>query len=281
MRCPACQHIGTGEAVCPHCGFLSRADSGESAASFDVDSSDEPVGPLADLALVESVTARLEHTSSPPVGRAVPQPVRTGLPLFPQAAPSPPPRPSGSRPLSVRRQTPEIAKLRTERVHRPPTAGSLEFDGGVSAGAGADAPGTAGDAFRLFGRRAVAGLVDGVLLVGVDLAILYLTLRLTGLSFAALSRLPLVPLASFLMLIDLGYLVVLTSVGGQTIGQMTLGLRVEREDGTLAGLAQAVTRTAALAVSLLPAGLGFAGLFIGRRRALHDRLADTRVVRIV
>jgi uncharacterized RDD family membrane protein YckC len=43
---------------------------------------------------------------------------------------------------------------------------------------------------------------------------------------------------------------------------------------------QAVVRAAAYLVSLLPAGLGFVPALVGReRRALHDRLADTRVVR--
>jgi hypothetical protein len=39
-------------------------------------------------------------------------------------------------------------------------------------------------------------------------------------------------------------------------------------------------RAAAYAVSAAPAGLGFLPAVIGReRRALHDRLADTRVVK--
>ncbi|PYR71610.1 MAG: hypothetical protein DMF86_25540 [Acidobacteria bacterium] len=43
---------------------------------------------------------------------------------------------------------------------------------------------------------------------------------------------------------------------------------------------QAVVRAAAYLVSAIPAGLGFVPAFFGReRRALHDRLADTRVVK--
>jgi uncharacterized RDD family membrane protein YckC len=43
---------------------------------------------------------------------------------------------------------------------------------------------------------------------------------------------------------------------------------------------QAVLRAAASVVSALPLGLGFVpALFGGERRALHDRLADTRVVK--
>jgi uncharacterized RDD family membrane protein YckC len=41
-----------------------------------------------------------------------------------------------------------------------------------------------------------------------------------------------------------------------------------------------VVRAAGYLVSALPAGLGFVPAFVGRdRRALHDRLADTRVVK--
>jgi uncharacterized RDD family membrane protein YckC len=280
MRCPACEHISTGDGVCPNCGFTSPTIAHESDGALEFrPPAAEPVGPLDDFALADPVTAPRGRAASSS-GRSVSQAVRTGLPLFPQAEPPPPPRSSRSRPLSVRRQTPEIAKLRPDRVRPTPTAGSLQFEGEVTDGECVAAPGTTGDAFRLLGRRVAAGLLDGALLVGVNVAVLYLTLRLTGLSFAALTRLPFVPLVAFLLLIDLGYLVVLTAFGGQTIGQMTFGLRVEREDGGLAGLSQAVTRTAALAVALLPVGLGFAGLFVGRRRALHDRLADTRVVRI-
>ena len=280
MRCPACQYISTSEGACPNCGFTRPVGSSDYGMPLELASSDEPVGPLGDFVLAEPVMAPFEHAASSSAGRAVSRAVRTGLPLFPQGDPSPPRRLSGSRPLSVRRPTPEVAKLRTESVRRIPTAGSLQFDAGASDGDLAAVPVTTRDACRLFGRRVVAGFVDGALLVGVDIAILYLTLRLTGLSFTVLSRLPIVPLVVFLLLIDLGYLVGLTAFGGQTIGQMTLGLRVEREDGTPVGLSRAVTRTFALAVSLLPAGLGFAGLFIGGRRALHDRLADTRVVRV-
>ena len=42
----------------------------------------------------------------------------------------------------------------------------------------------------------------------------------------------------------------------------------------------AVLRATAYLASLLPAGLGFAAILLDKdRRALHDRLAETRVVR--
>jgi uncharacterized RDD family membrane protein YckC len=43
----------------------------------------------------------------------------------------------------------------------------------------------------------------------------------------------------------------------------------------------AALRTVAYLASALPVGLGFIPAFIGReRRGLHDRLAETRVIRI-
>ena len=47
------------------------------------------------------------------------------------------------------------------------------------------------------------------------------------------------------------------------------------------GLPVSIDTTTQLIASLLPAGLGFIPAFIGPKdhRALHDRLADTRVVR--
>jgi uncharacterized RDD family membrane protein YckC len=95
-----------------------------------------------------------------------------------------------------------------------------------------------------------------------------------------------VPLGAFLLLLNGGYFVMFTAATGQTIGKMAAGIRVV---GTSAddvindrvSFGRAVLRTAGYFASLLPAGLGFVPAFFGPRdhRALHDRLADTRVVR--
>jgi uncharacterized RDD family membrane protein YckC len=41
----------------------------------------------------------------------------------------------------------------------------------------------------------------------------------------------------------------------------------------------AIVRAAAFFVALLPAGLGLLPVLFGEHRGLHDRLADTRVVK--
>jgi len=45
-------------------------------------------------------------------------------------------------------------------------------------------------------------------------------------------------------------------------------------------LRRATLRAGAILLSLLPAGLGWVMALVGDHRALHDRLAGTRVVRV-
>ena len=135
-------------------------------------------------------------------------------------------------------------------------------------------------AARQLQRRITAGLVDLVLLCGINLGVIYFTTRLVGLPLEEVGRLPLAPLIAFLTVFNVGYAVTLTAIGGQTIGKMAVGLRVEEADGTRVTPVHALIRTAAYLVSVLPFGLGFAGMFLKSRRSLHDRLADTRVVQL-
>jgi uncharacterized RDD family membrane protein YckC len=142
-------------------------------------------------------------------------------------------------------------------------------------------PGTVAGAWA----RLAAALIDVVLLAGINVAVLYFTLRLTGLAPADLSVLPPVPLFAFLLLLTGAYFVAFTAAGGQTIGKMATGIRVVPAGMAADGpdrvpLGHAVVRAAAYLVSALPAGLGFLPALVGpERRAIHDRLADTRVVK--
>jgi uncharacterized RDD family membrane protein YckC len=111
--------------------------------------------------------------------------------------------------------------------------------------------------------------------------VLYFTLRVCRLSFADIILLPLAPLIAFFLLLDGGYLVAFTAVGGQTIGKMAASIKVVSEEGDRVVPGQAMVRAIGYFASALPAGLGFVpGLFGPTRRALHDRLANTRVVRL-
>ena len=111
--------------------------------------------------------------------------------------------------------------------------------------------------------------------------VLYLTLKVCGLDRAAVSAIPLVPFIAFLLLLAGGYFTLFVAANGQTIGKMAAGLKVIPADASAprVSLGHAVLRAAAYLVSALPAGLGFLPALIGERRAIHDRLAATRVVK--
>ena len=268
MKCPKCSYLSfeAGER-CRNCGY---------DFSMSAPETDDPAGdlPLFDDTPLVSVPAS--------------------------------PRP----PLSVRRTTQDPARLRSR--HAPPAAApprveepNLEFDldlgperedvlaapaAPLSSRAAAAAPAPEGAADPRESAAALprlgAAVIDLMLMTGIDAAVIYFTLRLAGLDFAQIFILPIVPLGAFLLLLNAGYFVMFTASTGQTIGKMAARIRVV---GTSAddvindrvSFGRATLRTAGYFASLLPAGLGFVPAFIGPRdhRALHDRLAETRVVR--
>jgi uncharacterized RDD family membrane protein YckC len=129
------------------------------------------------------------------------------------------------------------------------------------------------------GARAVAAGIDHLMLGGIDLAVVYFTVRMAGLPIDQWTTLPPVPLIVFLLFIKLSYFCAFTAVGGQTIGKMAAHIRVVGADDGPLDAASALRRTLAGLVSAIPLGLGFLPAFLGPdRRALHDRLAHTRVI---
>ncbi len=93
------------------------------------------------------------------------------------------------------------------------------------------------------------------------------------------------PLVAFLGLLNGGYFVAFIAAGGQTIGKMAAGIKVVPAEGEGAWtdrvpLGTAFLRAAACLVSLAPAGAGLLpALLTADHRAVHDRLAHTRVVK--
>ena len=66
---------------------------------------------------------------------------------------------------------------------------------------------------------------------------------------------------------------------GRTVGKMAAGVRITRADGARVGYARALGRAFAGDLSALLMDLGYAAAaFTPQKRALHDYLADTRVV---
>lgn len=128
------------------------------------------------------------------------------------------------------------------------------------------------------GLRLGAAAIDHAILFAIDAAVIYLTMRMAALPFDQWSLLPAAPLLSFLLLVKFAYFCAFTAVGGQTIGKMALSIRVVSDGDVGIDASCAVRRTLAGFASLV-FGLGFIpALFDSERRALHDRIAHTRVV---
>lgn len=130
------------------------------------------------------------------------------------------------------------------------------------------------------GARIVAVLIDYLILLGIDAAVVYFTVRMAGLAPNEWRLLPVAPMLTFLGLLKVAYFYAFTAVGGQTIGKMAVGTCVVADGGTPVDAARAMRRTFAGLLSFLLLGLGFIPALFGDHRALHDRLAGTRVVRL-
>jgi uncharacterized RDD family membrane protein YckC len=270
MKCPKCEYLGfEASDRCRNCGYefsLARAP----AAAFDLPLSVAECEPL-----IPSPDVRQQVRQPLDLNRIIGGPPED-LPLFDldDARPliSAPSRPRA--PLGVRRATPEIprARLRTPRLQEEPL-----FD---PPPASIVPPAAGAEAAARPGRRIVAALIDLTLVLGLNAAVLYFTLRLCGLSAPEMLQLPATPLLAFFLLLDGGYFVAFTAVGGQSIGKMALGIKVVSDEDRPVPFGRAMFRTFAYLLSALPLGAGFLpGVLGADRLALHDRLTHTRVVR--
>lgn len=198
-------------------------------------------------------------------------------------------------PLSVRRTTPDAASLRAKYA-RPVAPASVSGDllrdidltSADTPAAADEPPATRRSAERLTSASTAARLgaasIDAVLLAAVNALVIWLTLSVCELTASDVSLLPVVPLAVFFVVLDGGYLVLFTAACGQTLGKMVAGIRVV---GTTTGavsadrpsIGQAFARALSALASVVPLGAGFWMALAGDRRALHDRIAHTRVVR--
>jgi uncharacterized RDD family membrane protein YckC len=194
------------------------------------------------------------------------------------------PPPAARPPLAVRRSTPEVPRNRP-RTTRPVKFESLNLEAPASPKTSAARAASETVASLMesptLGVRVGAGLIDVLLLLVINAAVLYLTLRVTGLQNTVedLRVLPPVPLIGFIATLTFGYVAAFTVAGGQTIGKMMFSLRVIGDDGRAVDAAGGMLR--ALGCMLVPITLGLSylpALFTSDHRALHDRLAGTRVV---
>jgi uncharacterized RDD family membrane protein YckC len=132
-------------------------------------------------------------------------------------------------------------------------------------------------------RRLAAVLYDSLLLLALLMVATALFLPLTGGEAIDPQRDPVLEwiYRAVLALLVVGFFGAFWTRGGQTLGMATWRLRVEREDGGLLTWADTVRRLAAAALSWLALGLGWLWILVDpQRRAWHDRLSGTRVVRV-
>ncbi len=308
MRCPKCSYLGFETTDrCRNCGYDFSLASPLPSSELPLRSR-SPEGPLDDLELagpgVEEASPAPDAGASGFGRRAPRQPVSvpaasaaaasvTPVPVAPGSTdgaedrPLFAPRPAGT-PLAVRRPGAEVQKARrtTTRpvrfeepvlplVAEPPAAAERAAVAVRGARPIATTEG-AGPAARV-----AAALVDVVLLAGIDLAVVWLTLRIAGLEPTAegVAMLRPVPMAAFFVVLAFLYLVGFTLGGGQTVGKMLTGIRVTGDDGRGVDLTGAVVRALGCLVAVLTLGALYIPAFVGNdRRAVHDRLAGTRVV---
>jgi uncharacterized RDD family membrane protein YckC len=193
----------------------------------------------------------------------------------------------------VRRATPELPRLRSE-----PRAPLLEWsDPAPASPTATPIPGSQASAARHaaahrqdagsdltqpagFLPRAVATVIDLLLLLTVDVIVIYFTLKICRLPIADWALLPKAPLLTFLLMQNGGYIVAFTTTG-QTLGKMIAGVRVLADDDDRApDVGRSTMRAALWMILALPAGLGLLSAALSSdRRGLHDRFAGTRVVR--
>lgn len=298
MKCPKCQYITFEEGDrCRNCGYDFSLTVEAPELDLPIKTGDEALGPLADFDLSRREDASPAPTPLPvDVEGARPRKERSAeLPLFidrgldddrPLVSLPAVPRP----PVAVRKSTriapPRLALDEAESdpdtpPRRPAAAASVrqQAEPRPSPEPTDSETGPASASARLLG-----GAIDVGLLGAIDLAVLYLTLRLCDLDFSQVAAIPLAPFLAFLALLNGGYATAFTAAGGQSIGKMAAGTRVVNADESAwtdrVPLGQAVVRAAGYAVSALPAGMGFLPAFFGPDgRAVHDRIAHTRVVK--
>jgi len=298
MRCPKCHYISFGSTErCRNCGYELSLVAEAPPVDLPIQDADAPVGPMRDFELVE----RPAPASTPTPDRRSATGGRLDLPLFQGRDPvddapliTMPAAPRA--PLAVRRAQATAPKPRPERATESPELPAMEPDPVVDAerqarraarrealAARAAEQEPAPIVVASIGARLAAGVIDVAIIAAIDAIVLYSTLRVLELPPSELRVLPIPPLAVFLLLLNGGYLAAFTAAGGQTIGKMIAGIRVVADHGATVGpvtLGAAVLRASAYLVSLLPVGLGFAAILLDTEgRALHDRLADTRVVK--
>jgi uncharacterized RDD family membrane protein YckC len=319
VKCPKCSYLGfeTGDR-CRNCGYDFSLLLDSEPTPVDIDLELRHDGPDTDAVSdwtmrtdveaaprVRSVPAAVRPSAASPVSAGVRSASKASrdpkLPLFTSPAHDRGDEPLIKLPVTPRpplavRRTPDNPRMRvvSSAIRSVDPAPALEFDDAVRAADEAKdlspvapAPLSRRPEERAIVRadvsgpvaRAVAAAIDHVLLGAIDLAVVYFTSRIAGLSMDEWTIVPLVPLLFFLFILKIAYFYAFTAVGGQTIGKMALRIRVVNEDHGAVDATLALRRTLLGAASTAAFGLGLLPAFFDpERRAFHDRVARTRVI---
>lgn len=297
MKCPKCGYLGYERVKrCRNCGYDFVLSEAPPTPDLRLRDGATNPAPIDDLQLVDAAS---QPAPAVRMDDAAPERKTDGgesalaeLPLFGPPITDDVPlitRPSPPRqPLSVRRATPEVPRLRAE-----PRAPLLDWPADSPAPTPApfrparkpepvpsreprvlDAPGTAS-----LVSRAAAAVIDVLLLVLVDIVVVYFTMKICRLNPSEWALVPKAPLIAFLIVQNGGYLVAFTAVG-QTLGKMMARIRVVADDDDRSpDVGRAALRAMLWFPLALPAGLGLLSAALhDDRRGWHDRFAGTRVV---
>jgi uncharacterized RDD family membrane protein YckC len=128
-------------------------------------------------------------------------------------------------------------------------------------------------------ERAQAAAIDGCVLVGISILVVYFASRAAHTTVLGLR--PAWPyLLGYLAFLGLVYATYFTGTTGQTLGKIATGLRVVDRVGHPPGYLRSLGRAAVGAVGIATAFAGVVPVFFDpARRALHDRIFKTRVVK--
>jgi len=128
-------------------------------------------------------------------------------------------------------------------------------------------------------ERATAAALDVVLLLVLWSVVVYFASRAAHVGLAGLK--PAWPyLTGYLAFLGLTYAGYFTGTTGQTLGKIATGLRVVDAGGRPPGYLRAFSRAALGSLGVVAAGAGLIPMLLDpARRALHDRVLKTRVVK--
>ena len=277
MKCPKCSYVGFESSErCRHCGydFALLPDMPRAAVAVPPVARPEPVpfpvvhqerpAPAAPAAALDDL----------PLPEAPAQSTGVVVDLFAEP-------PKARNPLAVRRAT-ERARPRStpHPTRRTRPALFVTADAAPAPPSSGDVAATPSAPAASPWSRVLSAGVDGLVLGAIDAAVVYLTAQIAGVPAAGLADLPRAPLITFVAGLNVAYLAVFTANGGQTLGKMVLGLRVEGTDRELT-FGGALVRVVVAVAGALAAGAGFLpALWRADGRAVHDHVAHTRVVRV-